>query len=560
MGSSVRWFVVSSPTTNNYNQVLLSQDALQEIANAKGKLELAGADASSLVGDDASALSALSQWCGKADSLVCALDTGMAMATTSEQQQQQQQQQEEEGEKPRINAAEERAKKQTWINAIKLAAQEASRNIRGKKVAIVTLDEDEDDESSTSTSGGLGGLLGSLLGGGNTPTIPATLTEALSSHGDGGVITLRHGSLLGIPESSPDFSPLVGGPLRDPVLCEEYTLRSIRLDPTFATWVSASGTTSASKSSSLMVRSSRHSVGQAAALMALGKVEASSGWDVCLSSLRGRDPISLEGWQEEFRRIVSAVSSASSSSASAPLFVASFGSVPNVERLADWLATKWAPTVLRMYDISSIRTGARPVYATRAGPGRVEIVWQELIDFDTVTTAKMILQISDTGLVATRELLIDSVEEDNDNDQKSKLPSKRSKPLKGEAILVRQLAEAVSQAMEKGLAEKVRSSNRLIPAVLLQSLIWCFHIFPTFPFQPRLSKETKLEPTLPEPVATVTSVIESGSVTTPAVPSTAVPPTSASSSLESGPRAAGARRSSQRQRGSGAKSPEEEEK
>lgn len=41
----------------------------------------------------------------------------------------------------------------------------------------------------------------------------------------------RHGELFGISESSPDFSPLIGGPKREAVLAEEYTMRNLRIDP-----------------------------------------------------------------------------------------------------------------------------------------------------------------------------------------------------------------------------------------------------------------------------------------------------------------------------------------
>ena len=53
-----------------------------------------------------------------------------------------------------------------------------------------------------------------------------------------------------------------------------------------------------------------------------------------------------------------------SSGRGAQLFSASFGSVPSVERLTDWVATKWAPAVMKTYDIAGFRVSERPVFLT----------------------------------------------------------------------------------------------------------------------------------------------------------------------------------------------------
>jgi hypothetical protein len=111
------------------------------------------------------------------------------------------------------------------------------------------------------------------------------------------------------------------------------------------------------------------------------------------------------------------------------------------------LATKWAPAILRTYDIAAIRVGARPVYASRVGENGVEIAWQQLVDFSSVTVGKMAITVSDTGLVATRGA----------GDPSKGFGTVSRKPLSGEDVLVRRLADAVAQAMEKGLARKVRS-------------------------------------------------------------------------------------------------------
>lgn len=317
MGSQVRWFVVSSGKGSN--SVAFSQQTLSNIKGAGGSVELAGADASSLllsVEDPASAIQAVSTWCGAADSILCTFDgvdpDGRARANP-------------EGDDPTS----------LWKNAIKIAAREGSSSIRGKKIAILSTAEELDVSSGEEEEGegfGLGNLVGNLLG--NKPSVPPSLVRAMmSSESDRSVMKLRHGQLFGMPESSPEFSALVGGPRKAPELCEEYTMRSVRVDPT----LSVSGNLMMGSNT----RSSRHTVGEAAALMALGKVSASkAAIDICVSSQRGMDETSLEEWQEEFERVNKIMSS---SSVAAELFAASFASVPDVDRLADWLATKWAP-------------------------------------------------------------------------------------------------------------------------------------------------------------------------------------------------------------------------
>jgi hypothetical protein len=112
--------------------------------------------------------------------------------------------------------------------------------------------------------------------------------------------------------------------------------------------------------------------------------------------------------------------------------------------------------ILRTYDIAAIRTGARPVYANRIvavakddedtisnKKGQVEIVWQQLINFESVVVGRMMIEVTDTYMKAYR--LVEKSSNMN-----------RRQPLPGEDILVRRLADAASQAIEKGLAIKVR--------------------------------------------------------------------------------------------------------
>lgn len=429
MGALVRWFVVGSGNNDEATQVVeLAPHALAEIAAAGGEVQLAGADTPDLLTTSSSstAIPAVSMWCGPADSLICVFDASLGgggkkggAATTGGDE----------------------VTESMWKDAVKVAAREAATQITGKKIAVLAAD-DGADEDAEETGGSIGGLVGGLLGGGDKVDVPETLASAMASDPKQ-IISLRHGQLFGTPESSPDFSALIGGPLKDPELCEEYYTRSIRVDPT----VSVSGNMMMGETT----RSSRHAVGEAAALLALEKVTANGGLDVCLTSLRGNDPVSVDEWQKELDR-VAAMSMASVASGNAiPLFATEFSSVPDVKRLTDWLATKWAPAVLRTYDIAAIRTGGRPVYASKSDDTTVEIVWQELVNFESINTGKMVLRVSDTGLVASRA-----------SGDAAKGYSKVSRtPLAGEDVLVRRLAEASSQAIEKGLAKKVRLSLQM---------------------------------------------------------------------------------------------------
>lgn len=208
-------------------------------------------------------------------------------------------------------------------------------------------------------------------------------------------------------------------------------MRTVRMDPS----LSVSGTNTET-------RSSRHAVGEVASMIATKALPIEDdNLDVCVSSQLGTDIVEKETWEAELKRVQDMFKSGQG----AQLFTASFSSVPNVERLADWLATKWAPAVLRTYDIAAIRIGARPVYASRSGEGQVEIVWQQLDDFESVTAGKMVIQVSNDGLVATRAA----------GDASKGYGSISRLPLPGETVLVRRLADAASQAIEKGLANKV---------------------------------------------------------------------------------------------------------
>lgn len=242
----------------------------------------------------------------------------------------------------------------------------------------------------------------------------------------------------------PESSPFMGGPRRDPTVRDMYTLRAARIDPTIHS----------SSSNNMDTKSNRLAVGEVASQLGLGMIDSinkgKTMMDVSLSSFAGTETPTNEEWNAEFERVISNMklsSSATGASSGAQLFTAEFSSVPNVKRLSDWVATKWAPTILRSYDIAGTRVGARPVYALQNGDDdtKTEIVWQELVDFKPVTSGRMIITVSENGITASR----------GPGNASDGFGVVSSTPLPGEDILVRRLADAASQAVEKGLAVKV---------------------------------------------------------------------------------------------------------
>ena len=257
-------------------------------------------------------------------------------------------------------------------------------------------------------------------------------------------------------------------------------MRNVRLDPSLAGTVRKEA------------QSCRHVVGEAAALMVTETISPVPK-DVSITSLRGMDKFEL--WTEEFDRVVEMERQGQG----AVLFSAAFSSVPSIDRLSSWIATKWAPAVMRTYDIAAIRTGARPVFANQVQENLVEIVWQELVNFETVTVGKLLVRISNDGIVATR----------GPGDASKGFGNISRKPLNGEATLVQRLADAASQAIEKGLANKPAATKTVkVP-----------------------STSKKAEPQI------VSSLQSAQTITTPVV------------DVSSGPRQSGARRSSEKVRG-----------
>lgn len=472
LGSSVRWFVISDPgedeSMSASSVVTLSPQSLQDIANASGSLELAGATVKDLTKGGDNERLAVAQWCGTADGLISTYDGS------------------NDGSDPKA-----------FRTALRVATLEASKAVNGPQVAVLAAEEDLEDASdeneNESEGGGISNLMGSLLGGGSGP-VPETLPRSFSGSKSADICVVRHGELFGIPESSPEFSPLIGGPRREPVITEEYTMRTVRVDPFIV-----SGNVMGSSS---QLKSCRHSVGESAALFAAQKLsipsKSNSPAVISISSTPGTDEFTLDQWEAELSRVQELVDSGKAST----LFNSQDMIVEDTERLADWLATKWAPAVMKTYDIAAIRIGGRPVAATRSGEGRVEITWQELVNFDSVNVGSMVLQVNNDGITATR----------GPGDASKGYGAISTMPLNGEDVLVRRLAEAASQAIEKGLAKKALRKKPVKAAV-----------------------------EAPKPVSSLQS---SGNVDTETPPP---PPAKPESSA--GPRQAGARRSTPRSRG-----------
>ena len=277
-------------------------------------------------------------------------------------------------------------------------------------------------------------------------------------------------------------------------------MRNVRLDP------SSSSTTTTGGARKQDTVSCRHVVGEAAALMITNNVPtaaASIPKDVSIASLRGMDKFDL--WAQEFERVSAEMTQGGG--AAFLLFSAAFSSVPSIDRLGSWIATKWAPAVMRTYDIAAIRTGARPVLANQIQPDLVEIVWQELVNFESVTVGRLLIRIANDGITATR----------GPGDASKGFGTISRKPFNGEAILIQRLADAASQAVEKGLANKPAAAT--VTQVAAAAVV----------------------PALKKPEPTIVSSLQS----TQTIVATAAPVVEATS----GPRQAGARRSSEKVRG-----------
>lgn len=188
LGGSVRWFVVSAPSLSSSSTgVALTSETLSAIESAGGSIELAGANAASLLvnsDDGNSAASAVSTWCRGARALLCTYDGA----------------EEEKRRADRTKSADERDsgnEDKIIRSSIRVAAREAVGVAAPgvSKIAILSAGEENGDDETTEQKGK--GFLQGLFGG-NAIQIPETMSEAMQ----GATAIVRHGELFGAPESS----------------------------------------------------------------------------------------------------------------------------------------------------------------------------------------------------------------------------------------------------------------------------------------------------------------------------------------------------------------------
>ena len=200
MGSSVKWFVVSPPSlSGSASAVELSSETLESISET-GSLELAGADAETLLlpmDDPSSALKAVSTWCSSANGIICTVD-GIEEAVVRAARQ------------PGVGAKQMEQQELDKVNnlvsdAIKVAAKEASSSPSTMKVAVMSVtDVSSKNEEEEEEEGGKN-IISSFFGG-NKVDVPSSLSKAMKANGSSNnFATLRYGELFGIPESSVSF-------------------------------------------------------------------------------------------------------------------------------------------------------------------------------------------------------------------------------------------------------------------------------------------------------------------------------------------------------------------
>lgn len=193
LGGSVRWFVVSAPSSTSESapagtpaKVSLTAETLSAIERAGGSIELAGATADSLLinsDDGSSSASAVAAWCRGARSVICTYDGA-------------------EDEKRRVDRAkpaEDRGlgnEDKMIQSGIRVAAREAVSVASSGAAKVAVLPAGEEMGESPSAAKKKGGLLDGLFGGSKV-SIPETFSEAM-----GGASIIRHGELFGAPESS----------------------------------------------------------------------------------------------------------------------------------------------------------------------------------------------------------------------------------------------------------------------------------------------------------------------------------------------------------------------
>lgn len=187
LGGAVKWFVVSAPSRSvSSTGIALTSETLSAIEKAGGSIELAGANAESLLvnsDDGNSAASAVSTWCRGTKAILCTYDGA----------------EEEKRRSDLAKSADERGGNEDKMirSSIRVAAREAV-GVAGagvSKIAILSAGEEIGDIEAAEQKGK--GFLGGLFGG-NAVEIPDTLSEAMK----GATAIVRHGELFGAPESS----------------------------------------------------------------------------------------------------------------------------------------------------------------------------------------------------------------------------------------------------------------------------------------------------------------------------------------------------------------------
>lgn len=418
LGANVYWFIVSSPSTANEN-VKLSSSVYN---NYKDSIQIAGSTYENAANQRS--VDSILSWCEnkEIDGLICTMD-GIETKDIDEYN--------------------------TWCSSIRGITQQMSA-FTSTKVAITSLD----DKLLGSKKSKLSGIV-NLFKGGDADS----LEEAIGDNEN--TVVLYHGDLFGVPDSSADASPFEGGPRRDPIVRDEYTMRLIRLDsiPVFDAEEDNSEydddveelVTNLLKS---LPRTSRLSIGEASAAYLVSSDSSSKQQrqELLLSSTRGLYPLSMQDWNNEFAKVITTTTATTPSKDQGGVYSIQFGSIPSAKRLFDWLETKWAPAILRSYDIAGIRVGVRPVSTKRTSENQLDILFQTLDTktYQSTNIGKLLIMLQEdqTTIVVKREII------DRDFLEQSSKKRKKKYLFQGEDVLLRSLEDASNQAIDKKLATK----------------------------------------------------------------------------------------------------------
>lgn len=437
LGASVCWFIVSNPSNSN-DKVKLSSDVYNTY---KDNIKIVGSTYENAA-SQSSVDSIVSSMNNKIDGLICTMD-GIETKDLDE-----------------YNA---------WVDAVKSITSKISSYSK-TKVAIASLDDKTFDRKSKFD-------IGNLFKGDNVDS----LEEAIGINDDNTVV-LYYGDLFGVPDSSDDSSPFQGGPRRDPIVRDEYTMRLIRLDalPVYNEEDDDDNSEEeVSKLLKLSPRTSRLSIGEASAAYLLSDTvdNTKRRQEFLLSSTKGLYPLSLLDWNMEFNKVITTSSPSLSIKQQLDfdneILSIKFGTIPSIKRFFDWLETKWAPAILRSYDIAGIRVGERPVSTVRVGEDIISILFQTLDTktYESTSVGKLIISLdrnnNDNPTIIVKREVTDSNFLESITSGKKKRKNKKNL-FQGEDVLLRSLEDASNQAIEKKLATKITAVEEE-PIVSLQS-------------------------------------------------------------------------------------------